>query len=202
MSREITSALNTALRAKVVRAGFMFEMETTGATVYLTTRPYHFTYGGQTWLANNWLLPTQNIEETIDLQANTMSIYLQGIDSTAVSLVLASLTRAKKGKLLLAGFNEDRSIIADPFEVFSGFFDGAELSDDGENCKLVVSYENQLLRGQNWSQFRYTTNSQQALYAGDKGFDYAALTPDWSGFWGKAARPKFSRKRRNKKGRN
>ncbi len=201
MSRGLTSNLNTALGAEIVRPGFLFEMQTTGATVYLTTRPNHISYGGQTWLANGWLLPTENLEETIDIQANSARIALQGIDSSAISLVLSSLNRSKTGKLHICAFNEAGAII-DPFQCFWGYFDGAELSDDGQNTKLIIRYENDLLRGKSWPEFRYTNNCQQALYPGDKGFEYAALIPDWSGFWGNAARPKFSRKRRNNKGRN
>lgn len=201
MGRGLTTALQNALRATVVRAGYMVKLETTGATVYLSTRERSFDYFGVTWLGNSWIRPTFNIQETVELRANSISIRLAGLDPAAVSMVLQSINHSKRGNVWLVAFEESGAVIADPFPIGGGNFDNADVRDSGENAEIILNYENELIRASDAAEFRMTHFSQQARFpnSGDLGFEYTDLVEDYSGFWGRAAQPKFTKKRKTKK---
>lgn len=198
MSRGLSTGLQTALQQQIIRAGYMVHLETTGGNVYLSTRPYDFDYFSVTWQGNSWLRPTFSLTESVRFKANGLAIKLAGLDPTAISLVLSTLNHSKKGRVWLFAFNEGGSIIADPYQVGEGFFDSADVRDSGANADITINYENEFVRSSDASQFRMTHFSQQARFPGDMGFQYTSQVEDWSGFWGRAARPNFSKKRKTK----
>jgi hypothetical protein len=188
--------MQTALADSVVRICILVELETTGATVYLNSLNRDLSYDGHTWLGNSWLRPFSSVAESTDLSTGAFEIRLGGVDTTALALILGNFTRSKYGTMYLGLLDSSYALIADPFVLFKGKFDHAQLSDDGDTGNAVIVYESELIRQKDSNEFRYTDQSQQALFAGDLGFQYAAKAADWSGFWGRAAKPQRIRRRK------
>jgi len=204
MTRGLTAGMLSEITATVVRPLFLFEMEFVGSTLYLSSGHINVSWNAQTWLANGFLYPFDAVKETTDLRANSVTIELGAIDSSLMSLLLASTNQGKVGRLYLALLNSSNAIIADPYLIFKGTFDNCQISESGTDAIASVTYENDLVRLNKVNEFRYTKQSWEVLFAGDKGFDYVSTIEDWSGFWGKAARPKIvrARKRASQAGRN
>lgn len=198
MTRGLTTSLKNALTAKVVRAGYLVAMETSGGTIYMTTRATDVSWNSHTWIANHWLRPSFNIGESIEVKAASAKVKLAGIDPDALSLILSGLTHSRRAYIYIAAFEESGALVADPYQIFQGFFDGAEVNDTGLTAEIIVSYENEMLRASDASAIRMTHYSQQERFPGDMGFQYAALVEDANFFWGTAERPVFEKKRKRK----
>jgi hypothetical protein len=196
MARTISSDMLTAIADRVLRVCLLAELQTTGATIYLSSLDRNISYSAQSWLGNSWLRPFSTISEASDLSANGCEIALGGLDATAISAILSTFNKSKLGTIHLGLLDSSYALIASPIVLFKGYFDSAQLTEDGDTATAVLSYESQLIRQKEANEFRYTDQSQQALFAGDLGFQYAAKSADWSGFWGRAARPQRIRKRK------
>jgi hypothetical protein len=80
---------------------------------------------------------------------------------------------------------EDRTVIADPVQAFTGRLDVPELQEDGQSCRITISYESRLIDlsvPRNW---RYTHESQQVLHPGDRGFEHVTAIQDQEITWGR-----------------
>ncbi len=195
MARALPAVMVNDLRGKNVRAVYMVALETTGDTIYLSTRPIDFPWNGHTWLGNSWLRPSISLGESVELRTRGASVKLAGIDPTALSATLQSFNHSKTGTIYLATFSE-AWLLNDVFELFHGYFDSADVRDSGVSSEILLHYETEFIRGNDASEFRMTHFSQNERYPGDFGFQYVSAVEDWSGFWGRAARPKFNRKRK------
>lgn len=194
--RNLTASMQTAVAGSVIRTCLLAKLEFTSTDVYLTSLARNVSWSSQTWLGNGWLRPFSAIGENVDLRASGCSIALGGLDATTISLILNSSKQGKKGYLYLGLLDSSYALISDPQLIFLGRFDSADIVDSGTDASVRLNYESELIRLQRINEYRYTDASQQALYPGDLGFQYSAQAADWSGFWGKAARPKFIRRRK------
>lgn len=198
MSRDLTVDMQNALQATIVRPLFFVELEFISATVRLASSNRDWSWNAQTWLANSKILVLNDtLKETVDQRADGAVIVLGGADSDMLSFVLSGSQQDKKGRIYLGLIADDDTLIDDPIQVFEGNFDKAEIRDDGSQSSIEISYENAFIVLSRTKELRYTKYCQESLFAGDLGFDYAPAAEDWSGFWGKPARPQFQRKRKS-----
>ncbi len=200
MTRGISAALLTALQAQVVWPIYFVKLEFVGSDLYLCNRSENFSWDSQTWLGNGQLANSINgIHEQGEAESTGCQITLDCFDSSIMSLLLNSLNRSKKVTVYLGALDSAEAIVLSPVLVYQGYFEAVNFTEDSESAQAVIMYENEILGLRKINEFRYTDQSQQSLYPGDISFQYTALLPDWSGFWGKAERPKRTTKRiRNK----
>jgi len=197
MSRGISAGLLSALQATVLRPIFFVELEFTSSTLYLCTQSLNVSWNSQTWLGNGFIKePLGDYQESNDGRAIGCRIVLDAYDAALTALLLTGLTQSKRGTVYFGALDSSGAVITDPERVFSGFFDSVEFNENGLSSEAVLRYEKEVLEFKRINEFRYTDQSQQALFSGDRGFEYASSVQDWSGFWGKAARPKKTRRRR------
>lgn len=196
MTRGISGAMLSALQAQVVRPIYLTKIEFVGSDVYLSSTNNNVSWNAQTWLGNGQLKSSINgIHEQGDTEATGCKVVLEAFDSALMSLLLTATNRSKTASIYLGALDSSEAIIVDPQLVYSGYFDNVEFTENGEQSQATMSFENELIGLKRINEFRYTHESQQVYFPGDLCFEYAALVPDWSGFWGKAARPKRTKKR-------
>lgn len=195
MSREMTSAMQSALGASLVRPAYFYELEFGDSTVRLWSGFGDFSWDGQTWLGNGWLRSFGAIDESAELQATGVSIQLSGVPDELVALILNDARPTNRATIFLGLLDDSRAIVADPITIFEGKLDVPEISDSAEGSSITITYESDLLRLETARDWRYTKESQQSLFPGDKGFDYTAKIEDWSGFWGRSRRDNANRRR-------
>lgn len=198
MARPLSAGMQAVLRDMVVRPCWLVKIEFVGTTVYLSSRDKDVSWSGQTWLGNGWLRGFDGLNEVKDHVSTQLGIVLGGYDPTLVSLVLANTRQDKNCEVYFAMLDASDALIADPYLLYPGQFDSAEIDEAAEDATITLRYENDLMKARRLNVFRFTHQSQQALFPGDLGFQYVSQTADWKGFWGRITSPKaMQKKKRN-----
>lgn len=195
MSRTIDSGLLTALTGNSVEPYYavelMFDTKTiTGADgnlidvgpLRLWTGLGNRTIGGETYTGTGALLNIAAAEEVGDLSAKGMVLTLTGLDSSIISLALQEPYQRRIAKVYLG-----EQSVTPVVEIFSGFMDTMQISDEPETATVVLTIESKLVeleRSRNW---RYTDESHKARYSGDSFFSFVQDIQDQQVAWGRSA---------------
>jgi len=185
MTRALTPAVTAALQAPELRPILLFEGEFQSGTVRLWSGLGEITWAGARWTGLGTLLNFGAIEETGEIVAGGTMITLSGVPLELVGLAIEEAQQGKAGRLWLGLLTEAGEIIADPVKAFAGRLDVPEITDNAESCTLTISYESRLVDltvPRNW---RYTHESQQALFPGDRGFEHVTTIQNKDVTWGR-----------------
>jgi hypothetical protein len=109
------------------------------------------------------------------MQIPTVSITLSAVDQSWIAVALTKEYIDRTVRTYKAFIDYANGVVSDPLLIFDGRMDAMPIQDDpdGGTCTIAVSATNQ------WSDFerrpgRHTNNNeQQALFAGDKFFEFA-----------------------------
>ena len=128
------------------------------------------------------LLNIAAAEEVGDLSAKGMVLTLTGLNSSIISLALQEPYQRRRAKVYLGEQGVNPVV-----EIFSGFMDTMQISDDPESSTVVLTIESKLVeleRSRNW---RYTDESHKARYSGDSFFSFVQSIQDQQVAWGRSA---------------
>ena len=150
--------------------------EPTG-TQYLTDSFISITYDSNTYSPLGYFLSFSNIEETTQLVINSLTLNISGVDQVYINHVLSERFIDRK-VVIYKGFlsTSDDSLIADPVLIFQGNMDTPSIheAEDEGICTVSISVANQFVDFEKTTG-RYTNQeSQQSVYPGDLGFNYAS----------------------------
>ena len=184
--RSLTSGVQAAIDAAVVRPAILLFLDLPGGAVYSWTGTGNIDYDGNTYLGVGDHLGFSEIPETADSSSQGIEITLSGIDSTILPDVIGSAYQGADCRVDLALFDAAGAIIADPITLFRGLLDRGRVRDDGENATIVLSVESRLLDLLRPRQWRYTDADQQLLYpgAGDLGLEFVPRIQNLHIEWG------------------
>jgi hypothetical protein len=185
MSRDITAALADALDAADLRPAILFEGAFPSGMVRIWTGAGPVEWDGKTWTGVGVLLGLGALEETSDVVASGTTVSLSGVPLDLVGLAIDEARQGQPGRIWLALLTEDRQIIADPVQAFTGRLDVPEIQEDVQSCRITISYESRLIDlnvPRNW---RYTHENQQVLFTGDLGFAHVTAIQDQEITWGR-----------------
>lgn len=179
MSRNLTTAMQAEIVKPTVSPFLLFECTLADDTVArYWTGGTTLSWGGNSYISSGMLIAVGAVEETDDVQAQGVSVSLNGVPLASISLALASLANGKQGILRL-GFmtGNPPSVIPDPKILFRGRLDLCEVTD-GQAAMLKLSYEHELVDLERPREWRYTNEHQQKLYPGDLGLIHIAALQD------------------------
>ncbi|QBZ71645.1 hypothetical protein [Escherichia phage Skure] len=146
---------------------------------------------GQTFLGVGTLGDVGSVTEENSTSSSTMSMALSGLDMSLVGETLNEEVIGRNVVCYLAVMN-DQGVVSAANILFEGFITDTALQAGQQNALSYV-ISNVFER---WSQGlpdRYTDESQQRLYPGDRFFRYVAQMAERSIFWGsKKDAPGFS----------
>lgn len=199
MSRDLTSSMQTALQGTTLKPCIFCSIEFVSETLYLSSLNYDLDWDGHTWIGDGTFLGWSAVQESEENKATGVSIKLSAIDPAIVALVLGSTAHEKECNLYLGLFDASDDLIDDPYLLYNGKFDFATIEEDDQQSIVALQFENDQIQQKKIVEFRYTLFSQQAIFPDDTGFRYAPAAADFSGFWGKAARVQYIRKRKTVK---
>lgn len=137
---------------------------------------------GQTFLGVGTLGDVGSVTEENSTSSSTMSMALSGLDMSLVGETLNEEVIGRNVVCYIAVMNEQGNVIAANV-LFEGFITDTALQAGQQNALSYV-ISNVFER---WSQGlpdRYTDESQQRLYPGDRFFRYIAQMAERSIFWG------------------
>ena len=195
MSRTIDSGLLTALTGNSVEPYYAVELmfDTKSITgvdgnpvnvgpLRLWTGLGNRTIGGETYTGTGSLLNIAAAEEVGDLSAKGMVLTLTGLASSIISIALQEPYQRRIAKVYLG-----EQSVTPVVEIFSGFMDTMQISDEPEASTIVLTIESKLVeleRSRNW---RYTDESHKARYSGDSFFSFVQSIQDQQVAWGRSA---------------
>lgn len=151
----------------------------------LHTRLGNIVWGGNTYLGVGKYGGISDVDEDAQLRPSGVTITLSGVDS---DLVNSAMTEKYHGRAISVwqGYVTESTgaLVADPQLVFSGLMDYMSVELGGNTGSISVQCEGELARWQRHNGSLFTHESQQALFAGDRGFDLIPFiqnrTIDWS----------------------
>lgn len=183
--RSMSAQFESAIAAANLVPALLFEGEFATGTLRLWTGYGTLSWNGSSWAGAGSLIGVSGFGETGDVVAKGTTVSLSGIPTDVVGMAINDARQGMAGRIWLALFAPDGSIIPNPVQAFAGRLDVPEISDNGQTCTVTISYESRLVdltRARTW---RYTHESQQVLYPGDLGFEYVAAIQDKEISWGR-----------------
>lgn len=185
MSRVLTTAFSNALSDPLVRPVLLFEGEFASGTVRLWTGFGDLSWDGKTWNGGGALLGVSPMEEVSGVVAAGATVSLSGIPLDLIQIVIEEARQGLPGRAWLGLLNDAGQVIADPAQLFVGRLDVPGIDADGATAIISVSYENRLIDMDRPRQFRYTDQSQRALFPNDAGFNFVTSLQEAEIVWGR-----------------
>ena len=186
MSRDLTMAYIEELAKGAKTIVVFFEGEFLSGVTRFWSGIGEIEWNGETWVGTGGMGRISPIEETTDIRATGVNVQLVNINNEIVSIVLAEVKAGLPCKIWFGFLNDDGIIIADPAMAFVGRLDVPDVADFGSECNITLSYESRLRDLKRPRELRYTHESQQRLYPGDKGFEFVPSLQEWNGLWGRS----------------
>jgi|TARA_R110002126_G_scaffold79654_1_gene197616 hypothetical protein len=190
MSRDITSAFNTAITSKVVRPLMAVELEFSDGTLRMWNGygDITMTAGGssQTFTGAGDLLGISEIEESDILSMSGVTLTLSGIKSSLISTALSAQYTNRNGAIYLGLFDTSANVIADVYTLFKGKMDVLNISEGQQTTMIQLKLESRLVSFEKASNRMYTLEDQKVDYSNDLGFEFIPDLQDKEIIWGKA----------------
>jgi hypothetical protein len=184
--RNLSAAMLAAITAQNIRTftllyiGFSTE-------ICMTDYPATIAFNGRNYLPGTGLLSTPTIQETIDTKINEMSVEISGANLSNVSVALNESYIDKTIIMYRGLMNSSFQVVANPAIIFEGRitnFDFDENPEDG-TAMIVWTAANNFGDFERRSGRRTNDEVQQALFPGDKGFEFCSqIIKDLK--WGRA----------------
>ena len=193
MSRTVPAALLTALSQPEVQPFYAVEalFDDTDDTrwdesgyaaenaIRLWTGYGYKTIASNTYTGSGNVMSISGFEEVADLAAKNITITLNGVDSSLVSLALSEPYQRRLCRVYFG--TDDTTAI----EVFTGFMNTMSIEDSGETSTITLTVESKLVALERASNRRYTHENHVARHSGDTFFSYVADMQDKDIVWGR-----------------
>lgn len=182
--RAMPPAMAAALASPVFSPAIFFEGDFADGMLRLWTGGQNVVWAGQTWVGAGLFLGFSGIEEGNGVEANGWSVALSGIPSEMGSLALDQVIQGRMGRLFLGALDEATTLIPDPVLMASGRMDVPVIEDSAETCTISISFESRFIGLKRTREWRWTDQSQQVLFPGDKGFSFVTSIQQADLQWG------------------
>jgi hypothetical protein len=185
MSRQLTTAFSDALGDPNVKPILIFEAEFASGTVRLWTGFGDLSWNGQTWTGGGNLLGVAPMEEVSGVVAAGATVSLSGVPANLISIAINEARQGLPGRAWFGLLNDAGQVIADPAQMFVGRLDVPSIEADGATVVISITYENRLIDMDRPREFRYTDQSQRAIFPNDAGFNFVTSLQEAEIVWGR-----------------
>ena len=185
MARGVTTALNTQLTSASLRPFFAVNLDFSGGAFVTWTGYGNITFDSTTFVGSGEVLNISEISESGAVQANGITVTLNGLDSSLISAALQDNYQGRAATVYLGTLTSAGAVVADPYKVFIGRMDTMSIADDGERATIVISCENRLISLNRNKVRRYTSEDQKSEFSGDKGLEFVSSLQEKSIRWGR-----------------
>lgn len=172
MTRTLTAGVEGAIAAPPYRPFRLFFADFT--TPWRTWTGY----GTLVWFGVEWLgigdaLAISPSIESTDTGSEGLELVLSGVDPNRLSLALQEPIQGKDVEIWFGFMDEAGQVIPDPYLEYAGEAEVLSHDEDGDTATLTLNVETA------WSDtapsdIRYTDQQQQAMFAGDRFFEFAS----------------------------
>ena len=187
MSRSLTSSMETAITADLVRPILLLQCKFDSGDLNLWNGIGTLTVSSVDYVGAGTLLSIGEIAESSELQANGITVTLSGITDPLLSKARDEDYQGRELIVKLGAMDAANAVIADPVTVFSGFMDTMAINDASETATIQVNVENRLIEFERTRVRRYTAEDQKIDYPNDKGLEFVAEMAEKEIVWGRSS---------------
>lgn len=185
MSRSLTSSMQTAVTADLVRPIILVECAFDSGDLNLWNGIGTLTVSSTDYVGAGTLLAIGEIAESSELQANGLTVTLSGITDPLLSKARDEDYQGRELKVKLGAMDSSNGVISSPVTVFSGFMDTMVINDSAETATIQIAVENRLIEFERTRIRRYTAEDQKIDYPNDKGLEFVAELAEKEIIWGR-----------------
>ena len=146
----------------------------TPVSYYYTDHTTDIVVGGNTYLANGFLLNFGSVKEDKKMSTGTMNLVLSAVNQTIISDVLTNGYIHRPVKIQRAYISSANVLVSANavFTVYDGRIDGMSIQDSGTTSVISFKVANHWAFFQRIQGRRTTKNSMDEHFLGDLGFDW------------------------------
>lgn len=186
MSRSLTSSMQTAVTADLVRPIILVECAFDSGDLNLWNGIGTLTVSSTDYVGAGTLLAIGEIAESSELQANGITVTLSGITDPLLSKARDEDYQGRELAVKLGAMDSSNGVISNPVTVFSGFMDTMVINDSSETAQIQIAVENRLIEFERTRIRRYTAEDQKIDYPNDKGLEFVAEMAEKEIVWGRS----------------
>lgn len=185
MSRALTSGVQTAVAAEVVRPVTLVHMAFDSGDIYYSGADREIVFDSNTYAGIGQFAGFSVVEEGVDLQTYAVTISISGVPTALLSLALGEDYQNRFVTLYQGFLDGNYALIADPVEIFKGRVNQMNI-EAGETATISLSVESRLVDWERPRVRRYNNADQQVAYPSDKGFEFVPQLVEKELIWGRS----------------
>lgn len=183
MSRNLPSAVATAIAGTVVRLAFFAEFQFASGTLRMWSGNGDKNWNSQTWTGGGDHVGISPIDESTD-GASGMAFSLSGVPNTLRALALADNYRGRFCKAWLAILDASDNVV-DAYQFYAGRMDVMTIeAASATTSRITLQSENRLIDLFRARTSRYTNAEQERLSPGDTSLSRVAKIAERPLPWG------------------
>ena len=153
--------------------------------ILLHTGGGNLVIGGETYEGAGTLLAISDIEDSKELKSSGVTFQLSGMNAEVLGYALTENYQNRPITMFLAFCSGGTDHVDSYITIYKGRMVQIDISDDINGATITLQTENRLIDLRKPSNYRYTNESQQYLYAGDTSLDQVAKVAQMQVFWGR-----------------
>lgn len=185
MARDLTSQMQAAIAATLVRPALFVTGTFRTSPVYVWTGYGNIVWNGHTWTGIGTLGGISVIEEGSTVEARGVTLTLGGFEPTLLSEVMTEFQLKAPAAVYFGAFDDAGALIPDPVAAFVGTMDQPTVQVNGQTASIAINCENRLLDLQLASGRRLTNDDQQLDHPGDRGLEFVNAIQEMDIYWGR-----------------
>ena len=174
MPRSLSTALQTQVSAQQTKTAFLVELNLS-TVIRLTDFYRDVTYDSNSYEAGGSFLAVDTTTETGQLQVSDINLGFSNVTNQVRQLVRNGAFTDKVVNVYVAYFDVNEDIVG-AINYFTGQIKNVNISETLENSLLSMTVASHWA---NWNLTKgrhYSDESQQSVYSGDRGLEYATQT--------------------------
>jgi len=174
MPRSLSAGLQTQVSAQQTKTAFLVELNLS-TVIRLTDFYRDVTYDSNSYEAGGSFLSVDSTVETGQLQVDDINLGFSNVTDQVRQLVRDGSFTDKVVNVYIAYFDDDETLVG-AINYFTGQIKSVSISENIDNSVLSMSVASHWA---NWNLTKgrhYTEESQQSVYSGDRGFEFATQT--------------------------
>ena len=174
MPRSLSTALQTQVSAQQTKTAFLVELNLS-TVIRLTDFYRNVTYNSNSYEAGGSFLAVDTTTETGQLQVSDINLGFSNVTNQVRQLVRNGAFTDKVVNVYVAYFDVNEDIVG-AINYFTAQIKNVNISETLENSLLSMTVASHWA---NWNLTKgrhYSDESQQSVYSGDRGLEYATQT--------------------------
>ena len=174
MPRGLSASILAQIASKRMEPVYLLHIGFDGYDLNAWTGQGDLAFDSKTWKGEGIVLEWPSVKESVELEADNITLTLDGNYSYPINITDPDLYRARTCEIYIGFLDDVGALLAtNVYQVFSGKVSTVGLSEDTTDDTFSVSAESRLVDLSRAKVSKYTNESQLQIFPADKGLEYA-----------------------------